>query len=159
MAIEIASLSKTFQNYLDLAKQEALKSTSNYRHGAVIIKNGSVIVRGHNSEFSKRIKILGNDMCSCHAEMDCLSKNINVDNGVMIIVRVLRNGEFANSKPCFQCCHLISCFHLKNIYYTIDNTFIGYRKPNQLSSSYICASIRQKPLSTIVLPESKHGYG
>lgn len=56
---------------LSLCKNSNLK---HHQHGCVAVLNGKIIARGWNSDrcFSKD-GILKN-VCSCHAEMDCLRK-------------------------------------------------------------------------------------
>jgi len=57
------------QKYMTLAAQEALQSNVNYKHGAVVVKAGKIIAKGHNS---LRTRVDGLNYCSAHSEMAAL---------------------------------------------------------------------------------------
>tara|TARA_B100001057_G_C22580716_1_gene844977 strand:- start:540 stop:809 length:270 start_codon:yes stop_codon:yes gene_type:complete len=59
------------QSFLNEAFNEALLSPCQMRHGCVVVSNGKVLGRGHNSyrTTSADKMIFG---CSCHAEMAAL---------------------------------------------------------------------------------------
>eukprot|EP01115_Flamella_aegyptia_P004001 TRINITY_DN177_c0_g1_i2.p1 TRINITY_DN177_c0_g1~~TRINITY_DN177_c0_g1_i2.p1 ORF type:complete len:76 (+),score=5.25 TRINITY_DN177_c0_g1_i2:63-290(+) len=58
------------EKYLKEAQQEAEKSDMNFRHGAVIVKGGKILSRGHNQS---RTRINHSTYCSTHAEMHSMS--------------------------------------------------------------------------------------
>lgn len=61
---------------INLATEEALKSTQTFRHGAVITKgSGKIICSGYNK--GARTKILNQVFTCTHAEMDVLNKLVN----------------------------------------------------------------------------------
>jgi tRNA(Arg) A34 adenosine deaminase TadA len=61
---------------INLAAEEALKSTQTFRHGAVITKGSSkVVCLGYNK--GNRTKVLNNIFTCMHAEMDALNKLVN----------------------------------------------------------------------------------
>jgi|MDTC01.2.fsa_nt_gb tRNA(Arg) A34 adenosine deaminase TadA len=79
------------------ALDNAKHSNMNQRHGAVVVKNGKVLSRGHN-----RIRAR---WPSVHAEMDALlSLSPKERRGSTVYVaRIGSQGEVRNSKPCLMC--------------------------------------------------------
>ena len=59
--------------FRNIATQEAMKSSCTYKHGAVIMKGGKVVARGHNSHRTKFLDKL--DYCQ-HAEMSAATRFI-----------------------------------------------------------------------------------
>lgn len=87
--------------------------------GAVIIKNGKIVGKGHN-------KVVVNNDPTCHGEVDAIRdacKNLNSFD--------LSGCEiFSTSEPCPMCLSAILWSNLEKVYYgcTIaDNDFIGFR--------------------------------
>ncbi len=81
------------QKFMTEAKKEAEKSLNigGIPVGAVLVKNGEIIARGHN----KRIQL---DSCILHAEMDCLEnagriKTVDYRNCIM----------YTTLSPCAMC--------------------------------------------------------
>ena len=98
---------KTYENYIDIAAKEALRSPMTYKLACIIINRGRIVSLGHN-KYSRRTQLSGK--WSLHAEMDALNKVRNVrdlNGSTMIIVRVDRTpgttNEFLNAKPCNNC--------------------------------------------------------
>ena len=104
-----------------VASTEALKSTQNYKHGAVITgKGGKVLCSGYNK--GNRSKVLDNIFTCVHAEMDVINKFINgtlkpkygsnflkhTKKYNIWVVRLRNTDEikYTMSKPCFYCCSL-----------------------------------------------------
>lgn len=57
------------EKFFSLAAEEAKQSDMHYKHGAVIVKGGHVVAKGHNS---RRSRVEGENYCSTHAEMNSL---------------------------------------------------------------------------------------
>jgi tRNA(Arg) A34 adenosine deaminase TadA len=57
--------------FLQLACEEASKSSMYFRHGALVVKGGKVMALGKNS--SEQIKH-GERYCSIHSEIDAMSR-------------------------------------------------------------------------------------
>lgn len=55
--------------FLGLAAEEAQRSDMYHKHGAVLVKGGHVVAKGHNS---RRTRLHGANHCSTHAEMNAL---------------------------------------------------------------------------------------
>ena len=58
----------------NIALQEAMKSECNYKHGAIITKNGKILARGCNTHRTKFLDKL--DYCQ-HAEMAAITRFIS----------------------------------------------------------------------------------
>jgi deoxycytidylate deaminase len=99
-------LSKKDMRNLSLAKNLAKSSMCNQRHGAVIVKGGSVISTGINKfrnhpenvqpEFIKT-------SCSVHAEVDAIRKVSNLKGATIYVARVNKKNQDALSRPCDNC--------------------------------------------------------
>lgn len=75
------------------------KINMRYTHVCYIYHKGKLISKGHN-----QFKKVGKN--SIHAEIMAMRKIppwIDPQNCTMIVVRVNRNGEFRQSKPCMAC--------------------------------------------------------
>jgi deoxycytidylate deaminase len=62
------------RRFRDMASIQALKSTANYKHGALVVKGNRVYSRGFNNP---RNKFLNKYDCCQHAEMNAVTKFIN----------------------------------------------------------------------------------
>lgn len=93
------------------AKKEAEKSTFRFRLGAIVLHKNKVVAKGYN-KIKTHPKL---DHYTIHAECDALLKAAKGDT--LVVVRILRNGEFACSKPCEKCLKYIKKFGIKKIYY------------------------------------------
>jgi len=57
-----------------------------------------------------------------------------INKSILLIVRVLKDGNLGNSQPCNDCCNLISKYatSLKKIIYSMDNEHFVCIKPKEL---------------------------
>jgi tRNA(Arg) A34 adenosine deaminase TadA len=117
--------------YFSIAKKEAKKAKNeDYKHGAVLVKGGSIISVSHNvsipSKFADRYKIHGG-IATRHAEINCvLGLDKKVTSGaVLFVVRVSRGGNLRLSKPCPMCRSVLEYVGVKKVYYSIDNDEYG----------------------------------
>lgn len=106
--------------YISQAIQEAYKSDCKHKHGAVCVKGGKVISRGHNQFKTLRV-FTGNrntrKLVTIHAEMDALTR-IDPDDGVdLYVIRIGAHG-LANSKPCCVCQELIQSYKVSRVFYS-----------------------------------------
>lgn len=89
---------------IDLAIEQAQKSSGPFRHGCVIMSGKNVISKGNNHVRNK----IGT--LSVHAEMDAIWKmdSEQYSNKKAVIVRI-SNAEtkLANSRPCHMCMNLL----------------------------------------------------
>ena len=136
---------------MNVASAEALKSTQNFKHGAVITgKGGKVLCSGYNK--GNRSKVLNGTFTCVHAEMDVINKFVNgtlrpkygrnflkhTKKYNIWVVR-LQNTEdikYTMSKPCFYCCSLLKKYGFFKVYYTLDEHTIQCTKISELNSNH-----------------------
>ena len=116
------NLHKNQQQYIDLAIEEATKSTMNHRHGAVIVKEGNVLATAYNYNFSNKQRH-SHSMRSRHAEAEaiihCKLRNISLKGADIFVVRLSRSGKnLANSRPCKDCAEFIEENQFANVYHS-----------------------------------------
>ena len=121
-------LSKRQRRYFDLAKNIAYSSSyEKLRHGAVLVRGGSVINAACNkdnfSSFGSRFRDPEAGHGTHHAELGCiLGIAREVTTGADIYVcRVNKQNEFRLSKPCKMCHEILKHVGVKREYYTTDN--------------------------------------
>lgn len=115
------------KRYFELAKRTAQKSGFRTRHGAVLVKGGSVINVSTNSDdycsFGMRFR---NEpgKATIHAEIGViLGLDRSVTEGSTIYVaRINKKGEYRMSKPCPMCQAALKHVGVKRVIYTTDNS-------------------------------------
>jgi len=64
-----------------------------------------------------------------HAETDLISKLItgsHADDSIsLVIIRLNKNGQLRNSKPCKRCSHILNALNFNKVYWSTD---YGFRK-------------------------------
>ena len=133
------------QRALKIAAKVAEQSGyGRFRHGAVLVKGGSVLNVSANSDnhtsFGQRFRTRPG-RATHHAETSCvLGVNRAATTGATVYVaRVNRQGEWRMSKPCSMCHEVMKFVGIKKVVYTIgpnewgtykieeeDATSIGY---------------------------------
>ena len=114
--------------YFNSARKAALCSEqSDYKHGAVLIKGGSVINTSCNKN---RLVSFGSRFCkdhdgvaTLHAELGAIlgiERNIT-EGATLYVARVGKDGGFRLSKPCSMCTAAMEYVGIKRAYWTIDN--------------------------------------
>ena len=106
------------KRYFQLAAQIAERGDDlrQYRLGAVGIRNDGVIVTSSNTRCRSPQKL-------AHAESR-LARKLN-RGSVVYVVRILRNGDFANARPCFNCQNALRSRGVSRIYYSISTSEYG----------------------------------
>ena len=98
--------------YFNVARKAALCSAqSDYKHGAVLVKGGSVI----NTSCNKNRRL--------HAELGAilgLERSVT-EGATLYVARVGKDGGFRLSKPCSMCTAAMQHVGIKRVYWTIDN--------------------------------------
>lgn len=97
---------------LALAHSEALKSVETFRLGAAVVRRRAVVATGRN----RTINPCG--LSSIHAEMDALWKVAPKSDLHLVVVRVLRDGSPALSKPCQACARALARMGVRKVTYT-----------------------------------------
>jgi len=83
--------------------------------GAVVLWNGKVVGKGFNKKESHAWLKRKYGHYSKHAE--CVSLMRASKGDTLIVVRILKNGEFSCSKPCEKCMKFIRDYGIKKVYY------------------------------------------
>ena len=125
---EDVKVSKRQRRYFELAKNMAHNSPYNkIRHGAVLVKGGSVINASYNkdnfSSFGTRFR--GPDMGhgTHHAELGCITgiaRSVTTGSDVYVC-RVNKQEQFRSRKPCRMCHNILKHVGVKRVYYTTEN--------------------------------------
>ncbi len=115
-------LSNSEKSFLSVARYMATKSLSRQRHGAVIVKGGSVIGTGFNKDRNNPYIVSPEHIkthCSVHAEVEAIrDAGWNVKGAVLYVARVNRRGEDQYSRPCVRCQVVIEETQIKKVIYT-----------------------------------------
>jgi len=127
--------SKKVDRCFTLAKNVAYNSPyGKIRHGAILIKGGSVINVSFNkdnySSFGTRFRSPLRGHATVHAELGCILGLLrDVTAGAdLYVCRINRKGEFRFSKPCSMCHHALKHVGVKRVYYTTNNNTIEMYK-------------------------------
>ncbi len=120
------------RRYMDLAKRVAIQSDfPDYRHGAVLVKGGSVRNTAHNKDnfcsFGKRFQKLHGGRTTVHAELGViLGLDRSITNGATIYVaRIGKLQDYRMSKPCSMCHAAMKHVGIKRVVYTINSQTAG----------------------------------
>jgi len=131
-----ATTSWKTERYLEMARKEAASGVFHMRHGAVLVKGGSIINKSCNSpNFSlfmkrfcfKKAPIKRNSMATRHAELMCvLGLDKSKTNGATIcVVRINNQGKFMMSRPCELCMEVMKFTGIRNVIYSINEDEYG----------------------------------
>jgi deoxycytidylate deaminase len=119
---------------MDMAKRTAQKSEyKRFRHGAVLVKGGSVRNTGANSgdycSFGARFRSQPGK-ATIHAEIASilgLDKSIT-EGATVYVARINKQETYRLSKPCPMCEAVLRHVGVKKVVYTIDNQNVGILK-------------------------------
>jgi len=120
-------VSKKMKRYMQLAQNMALNSIyGKIRHGAVLVKGGSVISTAFNkdkfSAFGARFRQQGRGPATHHAELGCVTgvDRSKTAGANIFVVRVNRHGQLRLSKPCPMCHDVLKFTGVKKVYYSTN---------------------------------------
>lgn len=121
-------LSKSEQNYLNLALKVAADSTySKQRHGAVIVSGGRVISVGTNRHTNHPKWVIDpttadderSKIYSVHAEIMAIGRaHRDLSGAVLYSAAINRRGHTMNAKPCKNCAGVIQELGFKRVIWT-----------------------------------------
>ena len=118
---------KTYR-YLDQARNMAYNSPyGNIRHGAVLVKGGSVINVSCNknnfSYFGSRFRTAARGHATAHAELGCILgiSRSSTTGSDLYVCRINKEGVFRFSKPCSMCHDVMKHVGVKRVYYTTNH--------------------------------------
>ena len=106
------------EKYFQLASKVAANGDElrQYRLAAVGIRSDGVVVTSCNTRCRQPQK-------EAHAETR-LARKLN-RNSVVFVVRILRNGDLASARPCFNCQTALRRRGVGRIYYSISESEYG----------------------------------
>lgn len=118
------TISRSQKSFLNLAQKAAGASECMQRHGAVVVRAGSVLSIGVN-KWRNDIS-LANEMMddgrssdvSVHAEIDALSRVGNPVGATIYIARINKAGEPRLSMPCNACAEALESAGISKVVYT-----------------------------------------
>lgn len=114
--------------YFKLAKKIATCSqNTDYKHGAVLVKGGSVLNTSCNKNrlvsFASRFCTEHNGTSTLHAELGAI---LGIDRAItsgasLYVARVGKDGGLRLSKPCSMCVAAMKHMNIKKVYWSIDD--------------------------------------
>ena len=117
---------------VELGKRIAEDSEApDYRHGAILVKGGSVISvstnKNSHARFGKRFRKRGCGHATHHAELGCvLGLDRSTTRGSDIyVVRIGKGGELRMSKPCEMCESILKHVGVRRVFYSINEDSLG----------------------------------
>lgn len=151
----VTNLGKNWSNNLckivDLAINNALKSSLSWRHGAVLFSKKTVISTACNCLGNR---ICGYDVPSIHAEAQCLhniyrragrlgeiplTPNSRKNNSHLLVIRINPQKQLIQSKPCCMCIYLLRLYGVKRVYYTNQQGDLCYQNINHIEQIVYCS--------------------
>ncbi len=125
MTQKINKASKRVQRYFELARRMAKESTyGKLRHGAVLVKGGSVVSVGFNkgcySAFGQRFRHHSIGHATQHAEISAVLgvSEKNTRGASLFVVRINNYDKFRMSKPCCMCHQVLNFVGVRKVFYT-----------------------------------------
>ena len=106
--------------FINEAYCQAIKSEMNFNHGCVLIHRGKIVGKGFNCYHDSNYK----SEYSLHAEINAINnglKKLHVNDlkkCELVIIRINKNGEMLNSRPCNNCKKVIEGYKIKKIFYS-----------------------------------------
>lgn len=116
------ALSNRQRSFLDVASRLAESSDGVYKHGAVVVRGGSVLSVGVNKWKNKELPPTSPDVynpnITVHAEIDALSRVKDARGTTIYVARVTKLGEERFSRPCPRCEKVLVAAGVKRVVYT-----------------------------------------
>ena len=133
--MDLSDASKKTMRYIRLAANAAEQSVyGKIRHGAVLVKGGSVINTSCNksnfNSFGNRFRHHDCGHATHHAELGCI---LGVDKSktmgaTIYVARINKKGQLRLSKPCPMCHEVLKFCGIKKVVYTTsDNKIASYK--------------------------------
>lgn len=110
----IKEASKNINYYEGVCRANGKKYRSKSSHGALLIKNKSVVSRGFNKPGFNKVPA---GYKNIHAE--CMAIISAQEAGdIIFVIRVGRNGELTCSRPCEKCMAFMKEHKIRKVYYS-----------------------------------------
>ncbi len=120
-----SELSRSQRKFLDLAMRMAEASDGIHKHGAVVVRSGSVLAMGMNKWRNRDLPPTPadeyNPHITVHAEIDALSRVADPRGVTVYVARVNRAGDEKYSRPCQRCEKALIKLGVKRVVYTVGD--------------------------------------
>lgn len=121
-------MSRRNERLFGFAKRMAnLSEYGKFSHGAILAKYGNVLNASHNKNktcsFGSRFRAPNKGRATLHAELGAILNmpRHSTEGADIYVVRVNREGELRNSKPCSMCYEAMKFVGIKRVYYSNEN--------------------------------------
>ena len=122
--------------YFNIARKTALCSAqTDYKHGAVLVKGGSVINASCNKNrlvsFGSRFCTEHDGIATLHAELGAILglERTVTEGATLYVARIGKDGGYRLSKPCSMCTAAMQHVGIKRVFWSIDNNSCGMGRP------------------------------
>ena len=136
--------------FLRAAKRKALSHAYDdrvgFQHAAILVNSNKIIAIGYNGIHDMSIRFDKNKARQCgrlqnekHAEIDAIFKaraKRDVRGSKIYIARILKNGQFAQSKPCELCQHVLFNYGISRCIYSISENEFGVWIPHNPAEKF-----------------------
>jgi len=138
-------MSRRDERFIQLAMEEAKKSSVGMQHGCLAVMHGKIVARSFNRAYGKSPTV----WWSCHAEMAAIAalKKINeCQRRITLYVVRLTHGELHASAPCLHCARAIQrCPCIKRIIYSQADGSIKRCSTLAYSTHHVSVGFRGRP--------------
>jgi deoxycytidylate deaminase len=131
----IQKLKGRHRRYIEASARAAEDSEfPNYRHGAVLVRGGSILSTAFNKSnhinWANKFRNKDCGHATHHAEVGTIlgMAREKTMGATLYVARIGKSGELKMSKPCEMCQQVLAHVGVKKVYYSIDNDNIGYIK-------------------------------
>ena len=131
----IKKLKGRHKRFIDASARTAQESEfPNYRHGAVLVRGGSILSSAFNKSnhinWANKFRAKDCGHATHHAELGTVlgMAREKTTGATVYVARIGKSGELKMSKPCEMCQQVLAHVGVKKVYYSIDDENIGYIK-------------------------------
>lgn len=108
-------LTKNDQRFLQMAMGVALESVCKFRHGAIVVRHGTILGSSPNL-YKNNPKYVDPKHCQVHAEIAALKKAGWPSKVTVYVARVNGFGTARLSKPCANCQEVLDAHRAKVVW-------------------------------------------
>ena len=134
------------QRFIEIAANEARRSSCLMRHGCVAVLNGRIVGRGYNNYRCHSNDGFIKNTMTCHAEIAALrqvnKKNRNFKKVILYVVRVDSKDLLKASAPCIGCMKRINSLNVKRIIHSTNTGSLVIQKPKEYIIKHITTGRR-----------------